>query len=144
MRGPTWTARWRLTAQLLHFSGERADRLVRFIGVTGRARPELLAHALRRSKFRDSCRSLGMADHLVSSPDRFCCLFAQERSTAVIAMKVLGHGEYLRYRPGHCALPSASPACHGHVGMNSIEQINQNVGDRTLLRAFVQDETPGG
>ncbi len=118
----------------------RTDGLVRFIGITGHARPELLAHALRQYKFDSVLVALGMADHLVSSPDTFLLPLAQERSTAVIAMKVLGHGEFtnielaLRYSLG---LPGVSLAI---VGMDSIEQINQNVAIAVAFKPLSEDE----
>lgn len=105
----------------------RAQGLVRFIGITGHARPELLAHALRQYPFDSVLIALGMADHLVTGPDTFFLPVAQERDTAVIAMKVLGHGEFpnveraLRYS---LALPGVSLAI---VGMDETEQIDEIV-----------------
>ncbi len=105
----------------------RAQGLVRFIGITGHARPELLAHALRQYPFDSVLIALGMADHLVTGPDTFFLPVAQERDTAVIAMKVLGHGEFpnveraLHYS---LALPGVSLAI---VGMDNTEQIDEIV-----------------
>jgi aryl-alcohol dehydrogenase-like predicted oxidoreductase len=105
----------------------RADGLVRHIGITGHARPELLAHALRQYPFDSVLVALGVADHLVTAPDTFLLPVANEQATAVIAMKVLGHGTVpdvelaLRYSLG---LPGVSLAI---VGMDQIEQIDKNV-----------------
>lgn len=105
----------------------RSQGMVRFIGITGHARPEMLAQALREYAFDAVLCALGMADHLVSAADKFLLPVAQERNTAVIAMKVLGHGTFpdvgrgLRYALG---LPGVSLAI---VGMDSTEQIDQNV-----------------
>ena len=118
----------------------RAEGLVRFIGITGHARPELLAHALRQYPFDSVLAALGMADHLVSSPETFLLPQAQERDTAVIAMKVLGHGEFanielaLRFSLG---LPGVSLAI---VGMDSVEQINQNVAIAARYQPLREDE----
>jgi predicted aldo/keto reductase-like oxidoreductase len=118
----------------------REQGLVKYIGITGHTRPELLAHALRQYPFDSVLVALGMADHLVSSPDTFLLPLAQERNTAVIAMKVLGHGEFsnielaLRYSLG---LPGVSLAI---VGMDSIEQINQNVAIASRFTPLSEDE----
>jgi uncharacterized protein len=101
--------------------------MVRFIGITGHARPEILAYALRQYAFDSVLCALGMADHLVSAADQFLLPVANERNTAVIAMKVMGHGTFpnvargLRYSLG---LPGVSLAI---VGMDKPEQIDQNV-----------------
>lgn len=105
----------------------RRQGLVRFIGITGHARPELLAEALRRYNFDSVLVALGMVDHLVTAPDVCLLPVAQQKNTAVIAMKVLGHGNNpniersLRYSLG---LPGVSLAI---VGMDSVEEIDQNV-----------------
>jgi len=105
----------------------RRQDMVRFIGITGHARPEILAYALREFHFDSVLCALGMADHLVSAADKFLLPVARERNTAVIAMKVMGHGTFpnvargLRYSLG---LSGVSLAI---VGMDKIEQIDQNV-----------------
>ena len=105
----------------------REQGLVRFLGITGHARPELLGHALTRYPFDAVLVALGMADRLVSSPETFVLPRAVERNVGVIAMKVYGHGEFqsrdlaLRYSLG---LPGVSVAI---IGMDSIEQLEENV-----------------
>ncbi len=106
----------------------RDQGLVRFIGITGHARPELLAHALDQYPFDTVLVALGMADRLVTSPETFLLPKAQQKNAGVIAMKVLGHGEFknvdlaLRYSLG---LPGVSLAI---VGMDVPIQIDQIVG----------------
>ena len=103
----------------------RDEGLVRFIGITGHARPELLAHALEQYPFDAVLVALGMADRLVTSPETFLLPKARERNVGVIAMKVLGHGQFksvdlaLRYSLG---LPGVSLAI---VGMDVPVQIDQ-------------------
>jgi aryl-alcohol dehydrogenase-like predicted oxidoreductase len=105
----------------------RGQGLVRYIGITGHARPEILAHALREYAFDTVLCALGIVDHLVSAADKFLLPVAQERNVGVIAMKVLGHGTFpnvergLRYALG---LPQVAIAI---VGMNSTAQIDENV-----------------
>jgi uncharacterized protein len=113
---------------------------LRFIGITGHARPELLAHALYQYRFDTVLSALGMADHLVTSPDRMLLPVAQEHNTGVIAMKVLGHGtspqieRAMRYSLG---LPGVSLAI---VGMDNVEQIDQNVAIAALFRPLDEQE----
>ena len=105
----------------------RRQGLVRHIGITGHARPELLAHALRQYPFDTVLVALGMADRLVTSPETFLLPEAQQRNVGVVAMKVLGHGKFasvdlaLRYSLG---LPGVSLAI---VGMDVPVQIDQIV-----------------
>jgi aryl-alcohol dehydrogenase-like predicted oxidoreductase len=103
----------------------RDEGMVRFIGVTGHARPELLAEALRRYPFDTVLSALGVADRLVTAPEEFLLPVARDRNAGVIAMKVLGHGEVanrefaLRYSLG---LPGVSLAI---VGMKSPDEIDE-------------------
>ena len=107
--------------------GEARRRgLTRFVGITGHARPELLAHALTERRFDTVLAALGICDRLVSSPETFFMPVAREHEVGVIAMKVLGHGQMknrelaLRYSLG---VPGVSLAI---VGMKSLEEIDQN------------------
>lgn len=103
----------------------RDEGLVRFIGITGHARPELLGHAITQYPFDTVLVALGMADRLVTSPETFLLPKAIAGNVGVIAMKALGHGQFanidlaLRYSLG---LPGVSLAI---VGMDVPVQINQ-------------------
>jgi aryl-alcohol dehydrogenase-like predicted oxidoreductase len=105
----------------------REQGLVKHIGITGHARPEILAHALTRYNFETVLVALGIGDRLVTSPETFLLPVAKEKNVGVIAMKTLGHGNYqnrnlaLRYSLG---LPGVSLAI---VGMDTPEQISQIV-----------------
>jgi uncharacterized protein len=118
----------------------RDEGLVRFIGITGHARPELLGHALVRYPFDTVLVALGMADRLVTSPETFLLPKAIERNAGVIAMKTLGHGEFsnvdlaLRYSLG---LPGVSLAI---VGMESTSQIDQIVSIAARFRPLEEQE----
>jgi len=118
----------------------RSEGLVRFIGITGHARPELLAHALTQYPFDTVLVALGAADRLVTSPETFLLPVAAERDVGVIAMKVLGHGVIqdrelaLRYSLG---LPGVSLAI---IGMDQVEHIDEIVALAAEYRPLEQAE----
>ncbi len=58
----------------------RRQGLVRVIGITGHARPEVPAHALTQYCFDTVLVALGMADRLVTSPETFLLPKAVERN----------------------------------------------------------------
>jgi aryl-alcohol dehydrogenase-like predicted oxidoreductase len=118
----------------------RDEGLVRFIGITGHARPEILGHALTQYRFDTVLVALGAADRLVSGPETFVLPRAVERNVGVVAMKTLGHGTYpdralaLRYSLG---VPGVSLAI---VGMDAPEQIDEIVAIAAAFRPLNADE----
>lgn len=74
----------------------RDQGLCRFVGITGHARPDVLARALQEYDFDTVLIALGAADRLVSRPETVFLPMAREKGTGVIAMKVLLHGEITR------------------------------------------------
>ena len=118
----------------------RDEGLVRFIGITGHARPDILARALAAHRFDTVLSALGMADRLVSGPEGAVLPVAREHNTGVIAMKVLGHGAFasrdlaLRFSLG---LPGVSLAI---VGMRTVEEIDAIVESAAGYRPLTQEE----
>jgi aryl-alcohol dehydrogenase-like predicted oxidoreductase len=108
---------------------EEAKRqgMVRFVGITGHARPWVLRHALERYDFDTVLVATGMVDRLVNGPEEVLLPLCQEKNVGVIAMKVYGHGELkqreyaLRYS---LSLPAVSLAI---LGMEEESQIDENV-----------------
>jgi aryl-alcohol dehydrogenase-like predicted oxidoreductase len=105
----------------------RRQGMTRFVGITGHARPSVLAHALERYDFDTVLVALGAVDRLVTGPEEALLPVAQRNDVGVIAMKVYGHGELkhhdlaLRYSLG---LPGVSLAI---LGMDDESQIDENV-----------------
>jgi aryl-alcohol dehydrogenase-like predicted oxidoreductase len=105
----------------------RRQGMTRFIGITGHARPWVLAHALERYDFDTVLVAIGAVDRLVTGPEQNVLPVAQRKNAGVIAMKVYGHGELkqrelaLRYS---LSLPGVSLAI---LGMEEEEQIDENV-----------------
>ena len=105
----------------------RRQGMTRFVGITGHARPSVLAHALQRYDFDTVLVALGAIDRLVTGPEEVLLPVARDKGVGVIAMKVYGHGQLkqrelaLRYSLG---LPGVSLAI---LGMDSEEHIDENV-----------------
>src|SRR5215210_3521445 len=105
----------------------RRQGMTRFVGITGHARPSVLAHALERYDFDTVLVALGAIDRLVTGPEEALLPVAERKGVGVIAMKVYGHGELkqrelaLRYSLG---LPGVSLAI---LGMEEEAQIDENV-----------------
>ncbi|HEX6287924.1 MAG TPA: aldo/keto reductase [Herpetosiphonaceae bacterium] len=105
----------------------RRQGMTRFVGITGHARPAVLAQALERYDFDTVLVALGAIDRLVNGPEDLLLPVAQRKQAGVIAMKVYGHGELqqralaLRYSLG---LPGVSLAI---LGMDDEAQIDENV-----------------
>lgn len=105
----------------------RRQGMTRFVGITGHARPSVLAYALERYDFDTVLVALGAIDRLVTGPEKILLPVAQQREVGVIAMKVYGHGELkqrelaLRYSLG---LPGVSIAI---LGMGDESEIDENV-----------------
>ena len=105
----------------------RRQGMTRFVGITGHARPSVLAYAVERYDFDTVLVALGMIDRLVTGPEKVLLPIAQEKNLGVIAMKVYGHGELkqrelaLRYSLG---LPGVSTAI---LGMSEESEIDENV-----------------
>ena len=118
----------------------RDEGQVRFIGITGHARPEILGYALTQYSFDTVLVALGVADRLVTSPETFLLPRAIERNVGVIAMKVLGHGEFknreraLRYSLG---LRGVSLAI---IGLDNEEQIDEIVENAARFRPLEEEE----
>jgi len=105
----------------------RRQGMTRFVGITGHARPSVLAHALQRYDFDTVLVALGAIDRLVTGPEEALLPVAERKEVGVIAMKVYGHGELkqrelaLRYS---LHLPAVSLAI---LGMDDEAQIDENV-----------------
>jgi len=118
----------------------RQEGLVRFIGITGHARPDVLAHAISQFTFDTVLSALGIVDHLVSGPDIFLLPAAAEQNLGVIAMKVFSHGNVndrelaLRYTLG---LPGVTIAI---LGMKNTQEIDENVQLASQFSPLTEDE----
>src|SRR4051812_9530403 len=105
----------------------RRQGMTRFVGITGHARPWVLARALERYDFDTVLVAIGAVDRLVNAPEEILLPVAQAKQAGVIAMKVYGHGELkqralaLRFA---LSLPGVSLAI---VGMDDESRIEENL-----------------
>jgi uncharacterized protein len=118
----------------------RAEGLVRFIGITGHARPEILAHALTRYAFDTALCALGVADRLVSSPETFLLPRALERNVGVIAMKVFGHGTITNREHALWNALSQPGVSLAILGLDNPEQIDAAVAAARAYRPLQPGE----
>ncbi len=118
----------------------RRQGLTRFVGITGHARPSVLAHALDRYDFDTVLVALGAVDRLVTGPEEALMPIARRKDAGVIAMKVFGHGELknrelaLRYSLG---VPGVSTAI---LGMKEESEIEENVRLAREFKPLEEDE----
>ena len=118
----------------------RRQGMTRFVGITGHARPWVLAHALERYDFDTVLVAIGAVDRLVNGPEEGLLPLAQSKNVGVIAMKVYGHGELkqrelaLRYSLG---LPAVRVAI---LGMQEMEHIDENVRLAQNFRPLSESE----
>jgi len=121
---------------------EEAKRqgMTRFIGITGHARPWILAHALERYDFDTVLVAIGIVDRLVNGTEDVLLPVARRKEAGVIAMKVFAHGEIkqrehaLRYSLG---LPGVSLAI---LGMEEESQIDENVRLAQNIAALAEQD----
>ena len=71
----------------------RKQGTVRFVGITGHARPNILALALERYPFDVVMSAMGAIDSVVSAPELFLVPTAKRAGCGLVAMKVLGSGK---------------------------------------------------
>jgi len=118
----------------------RERGLVKYIGITGHARPEVVADAITRYPFDTVLVALGMADRLVANPETTLLPVASRLNVGVIAMKTLGpdcfqpHDLALRYAVRQ---PEVSIAV---VGLESPAQIDEIVETATSFRPLIEED----
>ncbi len=105
----------------------RRQGMTRFVGITGHARPSVLANALERYDFDTVLVALGAIDRLVTGPEETLLPVAQQKNVGVIAMKVYGHGELKQRELALRYSLSLSGVSLAILGMDDESQIDENV-----------------
>jgi hypothetical protein len=102
---------------------------VRFIGITGHTRPEVIARALTMYPFATVLVPLGVTDQFVGDFASELIPKAREAGCGVIAMKVLTGGKVVGKLPiADCLRYTMSlPIAVAIVGMGSVAEVDENV-----------------
>ena len=109
--------------------------LVRHIGISGHARPGILAMALDRFPFDVVLLALGAMDRLVTYPEHFFMPAARAANCGVVGMKVLGMGR-LAQNPALALRYTLGVGAHtAIVGMANREEVD-------LLAAAAMNPSP--
>lgn len=97
--------------------------LAKFIGISGHARPNVLADAIERGPFDVVMPALGIMDTMVTSPEKYLLPAVQRTGVGLVAMKVLGSGRLAKH--GNLAIRYALGlgAHTAVVGIESLEQL---------------------
>jgi predicted aldo/keto reductase-like oxidoreductase len=101
----------------------------RFIGITGHARPQVLAAALDQFSFDSVLMPLGVADEMVSDFSSVVVPKARAQGIAIVGMKVFGQGQYFpKLRPQMCLRYTLSlPISLGIVGMSRLAHLDTDL-----------------
>lgn len=101
--------------------------IVRFVGITGHARPNILALALDRYPFDAVMPALGVMDSLVTAPQVFLLPKVRETGCGLVAMKVLGNGALAAHESQAIRFALGLGAHVVSVGVKKVEEVEQMV-----------------
>jgi aryl-alcohol dehydrogenase-like predicted oxidoreductase len=114
----------------------REEKLVRFLGLSGHADPDVLVEAIRRFPFDTVLMAVNAADPQRRSFQKALLPLAVEREMGIIGMKIPARG---RLVPGALTMKEAMryvlslPVSTVIVGVDSIAQLEENVA---IARSF--------
>lgn len=111
----------------------RDEGLCRHVGITGHARPEVIAEAFRRYPFAAALVPLSSTDARLNDFGPRVFALARERSIGVIAMKVLTSGRAAGHVRESIRYALTLPVSVAIVGMGSREEVEANA---RIARAF--------
>jgi aryl-alcohol dehydrogenase-like predicted oxidoreductase len=123
------------------FEKAREEKLVRFLGITGHADPDVLATAIRRFPFDTVLMAVNAADPHHLPFQKALLPLAVEKRMGVIGMKIPARGRLL----GAITMPEAMryvlslPVSTVIVGVDSIAQLEENVA---TARGFTPLQAP--
>jgi aryl-alcohol dehydrogenase-like predicted oxidoreductase len=125
----------------------RDEKMVRFVGVTGHHRSDVLAEWLRRYPFDTLLATVNAVDvHHGDSFIKNLLPVAQEKKVGVIAMKVPAYGRIINQQAGvtikhamHYALSQPGVACC-IIACDSVEQVEENVAAARAITTTMSEE----
>jgi uncharacterized protein len=100
---------------------------VRFIGITGHARPNILALALERYPFDVVLTALGAMDYIVTGPQEFIVPATRRHNAGLVGMKALGSGRLVERAELAIRFTLELGAQCAVVGVKSVEEVERAV-----------------
>jgi aryl-alcohol dehydrogenase-like predicted oxidoreductase len=100
---------------------------VRFIGITGHARPNILALALERFPFDVVLTALGAMDYLVTGPQEFIVPATRRQNVGLVGMKVFGAGRLVEQAELAIRFTLELGAQCAVVGVKSVAELERAV-----------------
>jgi aryl-alcohol dehydrogenase-like predicted oxidoreductase len=101
---------------------------VQFIGISGHARPNILALALERYPFDVVFPALGVMDSLVTAPQEFIVPAARRHNAGLVGMKVLGAGRMIEHAELAIRFTLDLGAQCAVVGVKSVAEVDRAIG----------------
>jgi len=114
--------------------------MVRFVGLTNHLDPAVLRHALELYDFDTALMPVGCLDNLYHGFYEEVMPLAKKRNIGLIGMKAVGHGVLEAHGAAAVRYALAQPVAVTLVGMNSIEQLEENVAMASPLSPLTSRE----
>jgi aryl-alcohol dehydrogenase-like predicted oxidoreductase len=114
--------------------------MVRYIGITGHRRPDVIAAALKRHSFATALVPISPPDKGLHDFERAVFPTAAAAGAGVIAMKVLAGGRVTERPALHLRYVLGLPVSLAIVGMQSVKEVEENVGIATSFQPLSEAE----
>jgi aryl-alcohol dehydrogenase-like predicted oxidoreductase len=118
----------------------REEGMCRHIGITGHARPDVIAEALERFPFDTILVPLSSTDRLLRDFGEVVFPLSAQRRFGVIAMKTLAAGRVTSHVPESLRYAFSLPVSAAVVGMGSEAEVERNVAAARSFLPMSEEE----
>ncbi len=118
----------------------RKEGLVKHISISGHTNPQVQVEALARFPFDSVLCALSVLDHFILSFAEELVPVARARGVAVVGMKVMGLGQLSHIYDRALRYTLGLPISTAIVGMESMEQLEQNLAIADNFKPLSDDE----